>query len=49
MTKRQPDDQYSKSEANKRFQAALEAGLTTAPKPIKDKPKVRPAKRPGRP
>jgi hypothetical protein len=40
MVKRQ-DNQYSDKEAQKRFEAALRAGLNTPHKPLKDKPKVR--------
>jgi hypothetical protein len=41
MSKRRPDDSYSEAEAQRRFQEALKAGLSTPPKPLKDKPKVR--------
>jgi hypothetical protein len=41
----EPDDgDYSPEEAERRFEAALRAALTTPPKPLKDKPKVRPRK-----
>jgi hypothetical protein len=51
MSKQQPDDSYSKEEAERRFQVALKGGLSTEPKPLKDKPKVRAEapKKPGRP
>jgi len=41
MPKRSQDDAYSEAEIEKRFTDALKAGLTTAPKPLKEKPKVR--------
>ena len=45
MGKSQPDEQYSEAEAQRRFQDALKAGLSTPAKPLKDKPKVRKAKK----
>jgi hypothetical protein len=41
MGKRPEDNSYSEAEAQRRFLAALKAGLNTPPKPLKDKPKVR--------
>jgi hypothetical protein len=41
MSKRQPVDSYSEAEAQRRFLGALKAGLSTSPKPLKDKPKIR--------
>ena len=41
MRKRPQDDSYSEAETQRRFLDALKAGLTTAPKPLKDKPKLR--------
>ena len=35
------NDQYSEKEAERRFMAALKAGLNTSPKPLKDVPKKR--------
>jgi hypothetical protein len=40
MTKK-IDEEFSEKEAKERFEAALRAGLKTAPKPLKDKPKVK--------
>jgi hypothetical protein len=37
-------EQYSKKEAQQRFEAALKSALNTPPKPLKDKPKLRKAK-----
>ncbi len=50
MPKRPQDDAYSELEAQQRFIGALKAGLTTSPKPLKDKPKVRkkPKKKPAK-
>jgi hypothetical protein len=45
MGKRPSDDSYS--EAERRFLGALKAGLSTPPKPLKDKPKIRKAKKKG--
>ena len=44
------DGDYSPEEAKRRFEATLRAALNTGPKPLKDKPKVRPrtAAAPGR-
>jgi hypothetical protein len=47
------DEKYSEQETRKRFEAALRSALTTAPKPLKEKPKLRaassaPAKKPTR-
>ena len=36
-----PDKDYSKKEAQARFEAALKGALNTPPKPLKDKPKVK--------
>jgi hypothetical protein len=35
MTKRELSDQYSEEEAQRRFIAAVKAGLNTKPKPLK--------------
>ncbi|WP_177237537.1 hypothetical protein [Bradyrhizobium sp. Rc3b] len=40
MSKRQSHDKYSEAEAQSRFLDALKAGMSTPPKPLKDKPKV---------
>ena len=40
MSKRPQGDLYSEAEAQRRFLDALKAGLTTPPKPLKDKPKL---------
>jgi hypothetical protein len=46
MTKpRSSDDDFDEKEAQERFEAALRSGLKTAPKPLKEKPKV---KKPGK-
>ncbi len=45
MGKPPSDDAYSEAEAQRRFLGALKAGLSTLPKPLKDKPKVRKAKK----
>ena len=47
MPNRPPDDRYDEEEAKKRFEATLRAALNTGPKPLKDKPKVRPRKAAG--
>jgi hypothetical protein len=39
--KEPPDESYPEPEAERRFLGALKAGLSTPPKPLKDKPKVR--------
>jgi hypothetical protein len=36
MTKPKPEDQYSEEEAQRRFLAAVNAGLNTPPKPLKN-------------
>jgi hypothetical protein len=41
MSKRPQESEYTEAEAQTRFQEALKAGLSTEPKPLKDKPKVR--------
>ncbi|MEA2894477.1 MAG: hypothetical protein QOJ84_92 [Bradyrhizobium sp.] len=38
---KQPPDSYPGPEAERRFFDALKAGLSTSPKPLKDKPKIR--------
>jgi hypothetical protein len=38
-------DSYSDKEAQARFEAALKGALKTAPKPLKDKPRVKKAKK----
>jgi hypothetical protein len=35
MTRKQTDEQYSEEEAQRRFLAAVKAGLNTKPKPLK--------------
>ncbi|HMG78503.1 MAG TPA: hypothetical protein VK591_07460 [Xanthobacteraceae bacterium] len=35
MTKPKPEDQYSEEEAQRRFLAAVKAGLNTKPTPLK--------------
>jgi hypothetical protein len=37
-------DEFSEKEAQARFEAALKGALSTSPKPLKDKPKVKKAK-----
>jgi hypothetical protein len=44
-SKPQRDDHYSEKEAKLRFEAALKGALGTSPKPLKDKPKVKKAKK----
>jgi hypothetical protein len=48
MQKRPKDDAYSEEEAQRRFLDALKAGLKTPPKPLKEKPKRRSEKKPGK-
>ena len=43
MTKKATEE-FDEKEAQARFEAALRAGLKTAPKPLKDKPKVKKTK-----
>ncbi|WMT79588.1 hypothetical protein [Bradyrhizobium sp. Ash2021] len=46
MTKKPDDDQFTAQEAQRRFEAALRAGLSAPHKPLKDKPKEKkPAKK----
>jgi len=45
MAKTNPEDQYSDKEAKARFEAALKGALNTPHKPVKDKPKVKAAKK----
>ena len=45
MAKDRTIEEYPPEEANERFEAALRAGLKTPPKPLKDKPKVKKAKK----
>lgn len=40
MSKRPQNDSYSDAEAQRRFLDVLKAGLTTSPKPLKDKPRL---------
>ena len=40
-----PTEQYSKEDAQRRFEAALRAALNTPPKPMKDMPRKRAEKR----
>jgi hypothetical protein len=35
------DENYSEKEAQARFEAALKGAMSTLPKPLKDKPKVK--------
>ena len=42
---KQPTDQYSEKEAKARFEAMLKGALSTSPKPLKDKPRVKKAKK----
>jgi hypothetical protein len=44
MTK-QPHEQYETKEAQERFEAALKSAMNTPHKPLKDKPKVKKAKK----
>lgn len=41
------DDEFSEKEAQERFEAALRGGLKAPHKPLKDKPKVKKAKKKG--
>jgi hypothetical protein len=46
MNKRPPaEDEFNEKEAQERFEAALRAGLKTPHKPLKDKQKVKKAKK----
>jgi hypothetical protein len=38
-------DEFSEKEAQQRFEAALKGALSTSPKPLKEKPKVKKAKK----
>lgn len=38
-------EQLSEKEAQERFEAALKSALNTAPKPLKDKPRVKKARK----
>jgi hypothetical protein len=44
MAKENPDE-FTEKEAQERFEAALRAGLKTPHKPLKEKPKVKKAKK----
>jgi hypothetical protein len=53
MKKQDGNAEFSKKEAQERFEAALRGGLKTSPKPLKEKPKLRaplraPAEKPTR-
>jgi hypothetical protein len=39
--KKSDDESFSAEEAQARFEAALKGALSTSPRPLKDKPKVR--------
>ena len=41
MATKQPGDEYSEREAQKRFEAALKGAMNTPHKPLKEKPKVK--------
>jgi hypothetical protein len=41
---KKPTEEFDEKEAQARFEAALRAGLKTAPKPLKNKPKVKKTK-----
>jgi hypothetical protein len=45
MSKRTDNDTFDEAEAQKRFEAALRGALKSSPKPLKEKPKVRKAKK----
>jgi len=40
------EESFSAKEAQTRFEAALKGGMSTSPKPLKEKPKVRTTKKP---
>jgi hypothetical protein len=44
MGAKQPDDQYTEEEAQRRFLATVKAALNTPPKPLKELPRKRPKK-----
>ena len=48
MPKQLERDKYGPKEAQERFEAALRGGLNTPAKPLKDKPKVKRAKKPNK-
>jgi hypothetical protein len=41
MDKKSQDQSFSEKEAQARFEAMLKGALSTSPKPLKDKPKVK--------
>jgi hypothetical protein len=41
MTKKPDDDQFTAQEAQRRFEAALRAGLNAPHKPLKEKPRAK--------
>ena len=43
---KKPDNDFSEKEAQARFEAALRGGLNAPHKPLKDKPRVKKAKKP---
>jgi hypothetical protein len=45
MNMAKPIDEFNEKEAQARFEAALKGALKTSPKPLKDKPKVKKAKK----
>ena len=42
---KKPDDEFSEKEMKARFEAALKSALNTPHKPLKEKPKVKKAKK----
>jgi hypothetical protein len=45
---KKPDDGYSEKEAQERFEAALRGALKTPHESLKEKPRVRAKKKPGK-
>ncbi len=45
MMNKDRNEKYDEKEAQERFEAALRGALQTEPKPLKDKPKVKKAKK----
>jgi hypothetical protein len=43
MSAKKTSDEFSEKEAQVRFEAMLKGALSTSPKPLKDKPKVKKA------
>jgi hypothetical protein len=48
MSAKKTSDDFSEKEAQVRFEAMLKGALSTSPKPLKDKPKVKKAQKKAR-